>query len=627
MGQVNRGRRRERSHPQGERRQLRRRPSVDRLEERTLLAVTSNFAAGVLTIASDAGDAITVNQTNGNVLINNADPDSGTLLATDVTSIDVTGGPLGNAIDLSAVSLTGFANLTAVAVDGGDGDDTIMGSALGDSLSGGAGNDTILGLAGIDTIQGGSGNDTLVGGQGNDEIYGDTMAGASVPLLGLDATGVNLLSFSSDDPTVLLSTTPITGIPGTETIIGLDTRPATGQLYAVTNEAGTGRIYTIDPGTGAATMASTVSVALVGTDFGVDFNPVADRLRVVSDADQDLRINVETGATTVDGVLAYAAGDTNEGVDPAITGAAYTNPVANASSTTLYDIDTTLDILVTQSPPNSGTLNTIGELGVDATAILGFDIVPGSNQALASMSVGGTTGLYTIDLTTGAATLVSAIGAGATPVGGLTADVDDDDTIIWNNTDGSDTIEGGLGRDTQVVNGSSAGDAFEIVPGTGGRLSFARTSPGPFTLDIGGVEFLQVDGKLGDDTFVIGDLSMVTGLQAVDLLGGDGNDAFAFATEGGSVLGGSIDGGAGSDTISYNGYTSPVTVDLDTGEQFYSATLNGSQEVPPSTSMASGIGTFVLNAAGTELTFTITYAGLTGQLMGSIRRPLPRPGR
>ncbi|QDV34855.1 DUF4394 domain-containing protein [Tautonia plasticadhaerens] len=625
MAHGNLGRRRDRSariSPGGAAR--RRRPTVDRLEERTLLAVTSSFAAGVLTIASDAADAITVGLSGGNVLVNGADPDSGALAATDVISIDVTGGPGGNAIDLGAVSATGFENLAEVSVDGLAGDDTIIGSALADALLGGAGDDMIFGLGGADTIQGGTGDDTLVGGQGGDQIFGDTSGDEAATLVGLDATGVALLRFSADDPTVILSTTPITDIPGAETIVGIDARPSTGQIYALTNEAGTGRLYTIDPETGAATIASMVSEALDGTDFGVDFNPTVDLLRIVSDADQDLRVDVASGAATVDGALAYATGDPNEGADPNVVGAAYFNPVAGATSTALFDIDTGLDILAAQNPPNDGTLSTIGELGVgDVTAVLGFDILPGSDRALASMVVDGSAGLYEIDLVSGAATPVGDIGDGTIPVGGLTVLADgplesDDDTIIWNNTDGSDTIEGGIGTDTQVVNGSSAADAFEIVEGaTPGRLSFSRTSPGPFTLDIGAVEVLDVNGRLGDDTFVVADLSGVADLTAVNLMGDEGNDAFAFL-DGGSVLAGRIDGGAGSDTISYDGYTTPITVDLDTGPQSYRAVLDGAQEVPPTSSPATGIGTFVLNAAGTELTFTVTYEGLVGQLLGAI---------
>ena len=146
--------------------------------------------------------------------------------------------------------------------------------------------------------------------------------------------------------------------------------------------------------------------------------------------------------------------------------------------------------------------------------MLGFDIEPGSNQAVAALVVGGTTGLYTIDLTTGAATLVGPIGDGMTGFASLTTPTDlavntmvpDDDTIVWNNGDGSDTIDGGLGADTEFVNGSSQGDEFN-AEAAGGHLAFSRTNLAPFSLQIDNVEALAVDGKLGDDALTVDDLS------------------------------------------------------------------------------------------------------------------------
>jgi hypothetical protein len=152
---------------------------------------------------------------------------------------------------------------------------------------------------------------------------------------------------------------------------------------------------------------------LSGASFGVDFNPTVDRLRVTSDADQNLRINVDTGAATVDGALAYAAGDANAGQDPNVAGSAYTNSMAGATTTTLYGIDSARDVLVTQNPPNNGTLNTVGALGVDAGDAVGFDIAPNGNTAYAALTVDGASQLYTINLTTGAAALVGGVGGGA----------------------------------------------------------------------------------------------------------------------------------------------------------------------------------------------------------------------
>ena len=121
-----------------------------------------------------------------------------------------------------------------------------------------------------------------------------------------------------------------------------------------------------------------------------------------------------------DDPLAYAGGDPNNGANPNIVSSAYSNNFFGAPSTVLYNIDASLDILVTQSPPNNGTLNTIGALGVNTSDIAGFDISGSSGIAYAALENGGTSSLYTINLTTGAATLVGAIGSGLS-VNGLTA--------------------------------------------------------------------------------------------------------------------------------------------------------------------------------------------------------------
>lgn len=168
--------------------------------------------------------------------------------------------------------------------------------------------------------------------------------------------------------------------------------------------------------TGAATVVgSQFTTLLNGTAFGFDFNPTVDRIRVTSEANQNLRLNPSNGAiAAVDTNLAYAAGDVNVGADPRVVGSAYTNSFSGATTTTLYDIDSNLDILVTQNPPNNGTLNTVGPLGFNTSDLLGFDISRVSSIAFASLTapVAVTSQLFTVNLTTGAVTLVGTIGGG-----------------------------------------------------------------------------------------------------------------------------------------------------------------------------------------------------------------------
>lgn len=211
-------------------------------------------------------------------------------------------------------------------------------------------------------------------------------------------------------PTVVL---PVLNLAPGDQLVGVDVRPATGELYALGAQS---RLYVVDRFTGVATQIGPVlSTTLVGTRFGFDFNPTVDRIRVVSDAGQNLRLHPTTGAVAaVDGALAFAAGDVNAGATPSVGGAGYTNSLAGATTTTLYDLDAGLDVLVTQIPPNSGTLNTVGALGVDVSTVGGFDIAGDTGLAFAALTpAGGVPTLYRVNLATGALTSQGALGVSA----------------------------------------------------------------------------------------------------------------------------------------------------------------------------------------------------------------------
>lgn len=189
-------------------------------------------------------------------------------------------------------------------------------------------------------------------------------------------------------------------------LIGIDFRPANGQLYGLSDAS---ILYTIDPESGAATPASTLTTPFSGrAQTGFDFNPSVDRLRIVAGDGQNLRVNVDIGATAVDGTLSYSPKDPNAGKRPGVTASAYTHSIAGAESTKMYNIDSTLDVLALQDPPNDGVLKTVGSLGVDFAPAAGFDIFTdeGGDQAFA---VSGSN-LYTVNLATGAATKAGTVG-------------------------------------------------------------------------------------------------------------------------------------------------------------------------------------------------------------------------
>jgi len=200
-------------------------------------------------------------------------------------------------------------------------------------------------------------------------------------------------------------------------ICGIDWRPANGLLYAVTTAS---EIYTIDPGSGEATFVSTLTKPFDGeTRSGVDFTPAADRLRLVGGEGQNLRVNVDVGATALDGPLAYRAGDPNFGARPAIAAVAYTKNRPGTALTEMFDLDHALDVLARQEPPNDGVLETIGPLGVDLPPLAGFEIVTtpdGREHAYAAFA----DRLYAIDLASGRATELGAIGGAPGTIVGLT---------------------------------------------------------------------------------------------------------------------------------------------------------------------------------------------------------------
>lgn len=232
----------------------------------------------------------------------------------------------------------------------------------------------------------------------------------ATPIIGV--VGPNtLIGFDSANPGTVTSTLTITGLGG-QLIRGIDTRPATGQLYAL-GQSGT--LFTIDTGTGVATaVPGNVPVGGGDLDFGIGFNPVPDRLRVVTATDLNLRVDPTNSATITDGTLAYAAGDAGAGSNPLVTAVAYTNQVAGATTTTLYGIDAARGTLVLQNPPNAGTLTTVGSLGLALFPNgfgVGFDIDAASGVAFASLvPLTGGNNLYTINLATGAASLLGGFG-------------------------------------------------------------------------------------------------------------------------------------------------------------------------------------------------------------------------
>ncbi len=231
-------------------------------------------------------------------------------------------------------------------------------------------------------------------------------------LVGLTAHNT-LVHFAADRPTEV-STIRISRVAGH--VLGIDYRPVDGQLYAVTSA---NNLYTIDPLSGMASLVCTLTLPFDGgSRSGFDFNPQADRLRIIGSNGQNLRVHPSIGAVAADTALTYERKDRNFGKVPSVVAVAYTNSVPQASATKTFDIDAALDILALQEPPNDGTLRTIGRLGVDFDVAAGFDILTDDHGNDHAFAVSGSR-LYSIDLATGLARLMETVGAGNLQMIGL----------------------------------------------------------------------------------------------------------------------------------------------------------------------------------------------------------------
>ena len=245
---------------------------------------------------------------------------------------------------------------------------------------------------------------------------------AALPLSAVTIFGLrndnHLVSFDSATPGTVTDIGLITGMAGAagEAPGGIDHRPLDGVLYLFSiDNANIVRTYTLNIATAAATLvgatASGLALANPTAFYGFAFNPTVDRVRLVNTLDENARINPLNGA--------LAGNDTD--LNPAaveINAVAYDRGFAGTTATTVFAIDRGADTLVRiggidgSTSPNGGVVTTIGPLGVDAGGYSGMDIDASSGVCYAAMTVVATCGFYTINLTTGAATLVGNIGSG-----------------------------------------------------------------------------------------------------------------------------------------------------------------------------------------------------------------------
>lgn len=219
-----------------------------------------------------------------------------------------------------------------------------------------------------------------------------------------------IVTFNDATPGVIVGDSLIVGLGAGEVLTGIDVRPADRNIYGLSTSGNLYRL-TRSGGVYVANLVGNTAVPVVGTNFGIDFNPVPDRLRFVTDGDQNLRINPNNAVTIVDGAINPASFN--------LIGSAYTNSFSGALATSLFGIDSLTGTLARSTNPNAGSYVTVGSLGVGpigSDARVGFDIVGNRNAFLALNDA-----FYSVDLNSGNATLIGQIGA--QNIRGLTANI------------------------------------------------------------------------------------------------------------------------------------------------------------------------------------------------------------
>ncbi|HEY5760188.1 MAG TPA: DUF4394 domain-containing protein, partial [Steroidobacter sp.] len=276
---------------------------------------------------------------------------------------------------------------------------------------------------------------------------------AATSLFALSSDGTQLFRLLSTALSATPTTVTIAGVTAGETLVGIDYRPATGQLFSlgVNATADNATVYIIDPQTGAASVVGTaglvafvttagavVDLPPVSAGYGFDFNPTVDRIRVVTGSGLNFRVNpnngapVDNNANAADGINPDGGINGGPAGSTGVTAAAYTNSFGQSLTggvTTQYAIDATSNSLFIQNPPNNGVLTaaqtiTLNGATLDFTEASGFDIPasvrvttsasPATGSGFAALTVGSATRLYSIDLSNGRATDLGALPAGVT---------------------------------------------------------------------------------------------------------------------------------------------------------------------------------------------------------------------
>ncbi|HVE17219.1 MAG TPA: DUF4394 domain-containing protein [Chthoniobacterales bacterium] len=260
-------------------------------------------------------------------------------------------------------------------------------------------------------------------------LFSASPSARATTVYALTDTG-SILTFDHTTPGTISSNVTITGLGG-YTLLAIDVRPTVqanpsqpgvGSVWAIGQSGNNFQLFVVNPTTGVATAIGLgpITAGISGTpgnnEWGFDFDPAADRIRLVDSSQQDsYLLNPNNGVLLQqDGDLAFAGGDPNNGTAPQIDAAAYSTTTFGGTSS-LYFLDSNLNILAKSTNPTSGTIVTVGSLTLGGSTLdiaqpNGFDIL--DSLALFSAPNGATSTLYSVNLTSGVVTSLGDFPAG-----------------------------------------------------------------------------------------------------------------------------------------------------------------------------------------------------------------------
>lgn len=456
-------------------------------------------SANADTITGDSNDNVltggagndTISGGNGNDTINGGagnDTLAGGSNTDTLTYVDAS-----SAITISLALTTGQST-------GGSGTDTISGF---ENLTGSAYNDTLTGDGNANVIQGGDGNDTLAGGSGTDTVtYVDATAGVTVSLA--TASAQNTVGAGTDTISAFEN---LTGSSHDDTL--------TGDGNANVVHGGDGN-DTIEGGAGNDTLAG---------DNGIDTLTYVSAGSAVT-----VNLSTATGQNTVGAGTDTISGFENltgSGFNDTLTGDGNANVIRGGAGNDTISGGNGDDILV----GGAGNDTITGGSGTDTVS---YD----DATAAVTVNLTTTTGQNTVNAGTDTISGVENL-TGSAYNDTLTGDAN---ANVIDGSAGNDTISAGNGNDTLI--GGAGNDSLDGGSGTD-TASYAAAASG-VTVD------LSAGTASGDGSDTLSNIENVTGSTH--------NDTFVSSTANNT-----FDGGAGTDTVSYSAATGGVTINLSTG--------------------------------------------------------------